>query len=176
MLSTLIDPWILYPVMAALKGPRYALSWRNYRRTVGVMIKVTDEVAGIISVEGRISKPMTARDLERLHHASVVSRRILTKAGCDPESIFVSRLRGTHPSATVRLGEMVDGNLQMAVKNLYVCDASVFPEALGQPTVLTIISFAKRLSEHLLREVIRPEATGAGLSAATKAKRQRAST
>jgi choline dehydrogenase-like flavoprotein len=71
---------------------------------------------------------------------------------------------------------MVDGDLQTAVKNLYVCDASVFPEALGQPTVLTIISFAKRLSEHLLREVIRPEATGAGLSAATKAKRQRAST
>jgi choline dehydrogenase-like flavoprotein len=154
MLSTLIDPWILYPVMAALKGPRYALSWRNYRRTVGVMIKVTDEVAGTISVEGRISKPMTTRDRERLHHASVVSRRILTKAGCDPESIFVSRLRGTHPSATVRLGEMVDGDLQTAVKNLYVCDASVFPEALGQPTVLTIISFAKRLSEHLLHGVL----------------------
>jgi choline dehydrogenase-like flavoprotein len=49
---------------------------------------------------------------------------------------------------------MVDGNLQTATKNLYVCDASVFPEALGQPTVLTIISFAKRLSEHLLRGVL----------------------
>ena len=150
MLSTLIDPWIV-SIMAALKGPRYALSWRNYRRTVGVMIKVTDEVSGIISVEGRISKPMTVRDRERLHHASVVSRRILAKAGCDPDSMFMSRLRGTHPSATVRLGELVDGNLQTAVKNLYVCDASVFPEALGQPTVLTIISFAKRLSEHLLQ-------------------------
>jgi choline dehydrogenase-like flavoprotein len=154
MLSTLIDPWILYPIMAALKGPRYALSWRDYRRTVGVMIKVTDEVAGIISVEGRITKPMTSRDRERLHHASVVSRRILVKAGCDPESVFLSRLRGTHPSATVRLGEMVDDTLETSVKNLYVCDASVFPEALGQPTVLTIISFAKRLSEHLLHGVL----------------------
>ena len=154
MLSTLIDPWIVYPIMAALKGPRYALSWRNYRRTVGVMIKVTDEVSGIISVEGRITKPMTSRDRERLHHASVVARRILVKAGCDPESIFLSRLRGTHPSATVRLGEMVDQDLETTVKNLYVCDASVFPEALGQPTVLTIISFAKLLSEHLLRGVL----------------------
>jgi len=158
MLSTLVDPWALYPVMAALKGPRYALSWRNYRRTVGVMIKVTDEVAGIISVEGRISKPMTTRDQDRLHHASVVSRRILTKAGCDSESIFISRLRGTHPSATVRLGEMVDENLQTNVNNLYVCDASVFPEALGQPTVLTIISFAKRLSQHLLQGVLKQSA------------------
>jgi choline dehydrogenase-like flavoprotein len=155
MLSTLMDPWILYPVMAALKSPRRALSWRNYRRTVGVMIKVTDEVAGIISVEGRISKPMTTRDQDRLHHASVVSRQILTKAGCDSESIFISRLRGTHPSATVRLGQMVDENLQTNVNNLYVCDASVFPEALGQPTVLTIISFAKRLSQHLLQGALK---------------------
>jgi len=158
MLSTLIDPWILYPIMATLKGPRYGLTWRNYRRTVGLMIKVTDELSGFVSIEGRISKPMTARDRERLHHASVVCRRILVKAGCDPDSIYVSRLRGTHPSATVRLGEMVDGDLQTAVKNLYVCDASVFPEALGLPTVLTIISFAKRLSDHLLRTVLRPEA------------------
>jgi choline dehydrogenase-like flavoprotein len=166
MLSTLIDPWMLYPIMATLKGPRYLLSWRNYQRTMGVMIKVTDEVSGIVSVEGRISKPMTARDRERLHHATVVSRQILVKAGCDPDSIYVSRMRGTHPSATVRLGEMVDGDLQTAVRNLYVCDASVFPEALGLPTVLTIISFAKRLSDHLLRGVLRREAAPATASAA----------
>ena len=164
MLSTLIDPWFSYPIMATLKGPRYLLTWRNYRRTMGVMIKVTDEISGMISVEGRISKPMTARDQERLHHATVVSRRILVKAGCDPDSIFVSRLRGTHPSATVRLGEMVDADLQTTVGKLFVCDASIFPEALGQPTVLTIISFAKRLSDHLLRGVLRQEAAAATTS------------
>ncbi len=153
MLSTLIDPWVLYPIMATLKGPRHLLSWRSYRRTVGLMIKVTDELSGIVSIEGRVSKPLTARDRERLHHATVVCRRILVKAGCDPDSIYVSRLRGTHPSATARLGELVDADLQTAVRNLYVCDASVFPEALGLPTVLTIISFAKRLSDHLLRGV-----------------------
>jgi choline dehydrogenase-like flavoprotein len=165
MLSTLIDPWMLYPIMATLKGPRYFLGWRNYHHMVGVMIKVTDEVSGIVSVEGRISKALTARDRERLHHATVVSRQILVKAGCDPDSIYVSRLRGTHPSATVRFGEMVDGNLQTTVKNLYVCDASVFPEALGLPTVLTIISFAKRLSDHLLKGVPRREAAPAMASA-----------
>ena len=130
------------------------------------MIKVTDELSGMVSIEGRISKPMTARDRERLHHATVVSRQILVKAGCDPDSIYVSRLRGTHPSATVRLGEMVDRDLQTAVKNLYVCDASVFPEALGLPTVLTIISFAKRLSDHLLQGVLRREAARATAAAA----------
>ena len=165
MLSTLIDPWISYPIFATLKGPRYLLTWRNYRRTVGVMIKVTDEISGIVSIERRISKSLTERDRARLHHATVVSRQILVKAGCDPDSIFVSRLRGTHPSATVRLGEMVDNDLQTSVKNLYVCDASVFPEALGLPTVLTIISFAKRLSDHLLRGVSRPDVVPAAAAA-----------
>jgi choline dehydrogenase-like flavoprotein len=163
MLSTLIDPWVLYPILTALKGPRRVLSWRNYRRTVGVMIKVTDEVSGAVSMEKRlrISKPMTERDQGRLEHATGVARSVLIKAGCDPDSIFVSPLRGTHPSATVRLGELVDSDLQTSVKNLYVCDASVFPEALGQPTVLTIISFAKRLSRHLLEEVLSEGRSGA---------------
>jgi choline dehydrogenase-like flavoprotein len=52
----------------------------------------------------------------------------------------------------VRIGEMLDTNLQTGVKNLYVCDASTFPEALCRPTVLTIISLGKRLSDHILSE------------------------
>ena len=164
MLSTLIDPWMLYPIMATLKGLRRAFGWRNYRRTVGVMIKVTDEVSGTVSggKRLRISKPMTERDRERLEHATGVATRILVKAGCDAGSVFVSPLRGTHPSATVRLGELVDQDLQMSVNGLYVCDASVFPEALGQPTVLTIISFARRLSRRLLEGVFSKERTGLG--------------
>jgi choline dehydrogenase-like flavoprotein len=62
---------------------------------------------------------------------------------------------------------MVDTDLQTSVKNLYVCDASVFPEALGQPTVLTIISFAKRLSDHLLGGVLRDEAPAPAAAATT---------
>jgi choline dehydrogenase-like flavoprotein len=57
----------------------------------------------------------------------------------------------------VRIGEMVDTNLQAQVKNLYVCDASTFPEALDRPTVLTIIGLGKRLSDHLLATVFRRE-------------------
>ena len=30
-----------------------------------------------------------------------------------------------------------------------MCDASVFPRALGRPTVLTIIALARRLAEKL---------------------------
>lgn len=153
MLSTLIDPWLLYPLITALKGPRYPLTWPRWNRTLGVMIKVTDEVAGGIAGEHDISKPMTERDQARFDHAIGVSRQILVRAGCAPDTIFVTPIRGTHPSATVRIGEMLDADLQTRVKNLYVCDASTFPRALGRPTVLTIISLARRLSRHLLTNV-----------------------
>jgi choline dehydrogenase-like flavoprotein len=35
------------------------------------------------------------------------------------------------------------------VRNLYVCDASVFPEALGRPTVLTILALGRRLARSI---------------------------
>jgi choline dehydrogenase-like flavoprotein len=153
MLSTLVDPWILYPIINAFKGIKYPFTWFRYGRAMGLMIKIKDELSGGVNLEGRASKPLTPRDRYRLNHASIVSRKILVKAGCDPDSIFVGPLRGTHPCATVRIGEMLDENLRTELENLYVCDASCFPEALDRPTVLTIIGLARRLSEHLLHGV-----------------------
>jgi len=103
-------------------------------------------------MEGKIRKPMTENDLNRLNHASNLCRKILVKAGCEPDSIFITPLRGTHPSGTVRIGELLGTQLQTKIKNLYVCDASCFPEALDRPTVLTIIALAKRLARHLLNK------------------------
>ena len=154
MLSTLIDPWLLYPIITALKGPGYPFTWPRWGRTLGVMIKIKDEISGGITIEGEISKPMTERDQFKLNHAAIVCRRILVKAGADPDTVFVTPLRGTHPSGTVRLGQMLDQNLQTEAKNLYVCDASTFPEALDRPTVLTIIGLGMRLTEHLLKDVL----------------------
>ena len=150
MLSTLIDPWLLYPIITMLKGPRYPLTWPRWRRTLGIMIKIKDDISGGITLEGEISKPMTDRDGFRMNHAAIVARRILIRAGADPDTIFLTPLRGTHPSWTVRLGQLLDDNLQTDVKNLYVCDASTFPEALDRPTVLTILGLGKRLAAHLL--------------------------
>lgn len=159
MLSALIDPWLYYPIIMFAKGIRYPFTWVNYPRTMAIMIKVKDEISGGITVEGKISKPTTPQDRYRLNHASIVCREILIKAGCDPDSIFVGPLRGTHPCGTVKIGEMLDTNLQTEVKNLYVCDASSFPEALDRPPVVTIIALAKRLSDHLLNTVFGEEAT-----------------
>ena len=149
MLSTLMDPWLLYPLINSLKGLKYALTWPRWNHILGVMIKLKDDISGGVFPDGRISKPLTANDRSRLAQAEEVCRKILIEAGADRPSIFMTPLRGTHPSGTVRLGTLVDRDLQTETRGLYVCDASVFPEALDRPTVLTIIGLAKRLAKHL---------------------------
>ncbi len=149
MLSTLLDPWLLYPLIAARSHWTRFFTWYKWNRVLGVMIKLKDEISGGVFPDGRISKPLTNSDLERLQGAEELCRRILIEAGADSAQIFRTPLRGTHPSGTVRLGEMLDDNLQTRIKGLYVCDASVFPEALARPTVLTIQSLALRLVDHL---------------------------
>jgi choline dehydrogenase-like flavoprotein len=150
MLSTLIDPWLLYPLITVLKGPQYPLTWPRWNHTLGVMIKLKDSISGGVFSDGKISKPFIGNDRERQQEAEQVCRKILKAAGADPSTMFMTPLRGTHPSGTVRIGVMLDENLQTEITGLYVCDASTFPEALARPTVLTIIGLGKRLAKHLI--------------------------
>lgn len=152
MLSTLTDPWLLYPLAAVRKGIGPALAWLQWNRLLGIMIKVKDDISGGIYPDGKIRKPLTADDNERLNQAYEVCKRILIEAGVERSSIFMRPMIGTHPSGTVRIGDVVDSNLKTEIDGLYVCDASVFPEALDRPTVLTIIGLAKRLAKTLLGE------------------------
>jgi len=149
MLSTLTDLWLMYPLAAVRKGFGPALSWLHWNRMLGVMIKLKDDISGGIYPDGRIRKPLTASDHDRLQTAYQVCRRILVEAGAKKSSIYMRSLIGTHPSGTVRIGDMLDRQLKTEIDGLYVCDASVFPEALDRPTVLTIIGLAKRLATYL---------------------------
>ena len=149
MYSTLVDPWLMYPIIMAVKGATWPLTWPRWGHTLGVMIKVRDEVSGGIDARGRVSKGLSSTDALRLERAEEVARRILVAAGCRTDSLIRTPLRGTHPSATARIGDVVDAELGTGVRGLYVCDASVFPEALGRPTVLTILALARRLARRL---------------------------
>lgn len=158
LFSTLIDPWLNYPIVMLRKGPAYPLTWHRWGRTLGVMIKLKDEISGYVRAQKRgftVSKGLTDHDRQRLAAAEAVAGRILRQAGCDPHTIFTTPLRGTHPSGTVRLGEMLTADLETEIRNLYVCDASVFPEALARPTVLTIIALGKRLATRLINHTAR---------------------
>jgi choline dehydrogenase-like flavoprotein len=43
----------------------------------------------------------------------------------------------------------VDTNLETKFRNLYCCDASVMPAALGLPVVWTVAALGKRLAHRL---------------------------
>jgi len=150
MLSTLTDPMLMYPLAAVRKGIRPFLHSARWSKLLGIMIKLKDDISGGIYPDGKIRKPLTADDNERLSHAFDVCRQILVEAGARKDTIFMRPFIGTHPSGTIRIGEMLDTDLQTEIKGLYVCDASVFPEALDRPTVLTILGLGKRLAQHLV--------------------------
>ncbi|MEO5511295.1 MAG: FAD-dependent oxidoreductase [Longimicrobiales bacterium] len=149
MYSTLLDPWLMYPLILARQGFARPMTWGRWAHTLGVMIKLTDDVSGGLDDRGGISKGLTIADKRKLDRAVEVATAILHRTGCKGDSIFTTPLRGTHPCATVRIGELLDTNLATSLPGLHVCDASVFPRALGRPTVLTILALARRLARRL---------------------------
>jgi choline dehydrogenase-like flavoprotein len=148
--STLIDPWLMYPIVMLTKGPRHTLSWPRWSRTVGIMIKLKDEVSGEVRPDGTVVKGKTAGDERRLGEAERTARKLLREVGCAADSLVTTPLRGTHPASTARIGAVVDQDLSTEIGGLSVCDASVFPEALARPTVLTILALGGRLANQML--------------------------
>jgi len=158
LLSNLIDPWAMHVIMTGIASPLRLPQTLRFASAFGIMVKIGDERRGVISVDGRISKPLSERDRRRLNRGIAVAEEILQRAGCDPRSLMVGPVRGAHPGGTARIGDVVDHDLQTRIRNLYVCDASAIPEALDLPVVLTVIALGKRLADHLLASGARPRA------------------
>ena len=76
-----------------------------------------------------------------------MARDILAAAGAT--HVFQSRHFAAHPGGSVRIGDGVDSDLQAGAANLFVCDASVIPQAWGLPPTLTLLCLGTRLGEHL---------------------------
>ena len=118
-------------------------------RTLGLMVKITDERTGRVDATGTVSKGVTGQDQDRLDAGVAVAQEILIEAGARPDSIIVTKVQGAHPGGTAAIGEVVDRELRTSVEGLYVGDASVLPESAGLPPILTIVSLAKRLARQL---------------------------
>jgi len=114
------------------------------------MVKVKDELGGRLTERGGVRKKLSAADRAKLLHGYENAKRILREAGAT--DIYKTWYLASHPGGTVKIGQLVDANLETAYRNLYVCDCSVIPEAWGLPPVLTIIGLGKRLARHLAAE------------------------
>jgi choline dehydrogenase-like flavoprotein len=119
------------------------------RRMIGMMVKIADEPVGCLHPDGRIAKPVTARDRSRLSRGCSVIEQILLETGIRTDSIVRTRVQGAHPGGTAAIGRVVDSDLRTEIAGLFVCDASVLPEAPGLPPIVTIVALAKRLAKAL---------------------------
>ncbi|MBI5116065.1 GMC family oxidoreductase [Candidatus Poribacteria bacterium] len=149
-LGVIMEPKWLFALNLIKRSPRNLPLAFNYRKMVGILVKVKDDLSGRVYPDGSVSKGLGEQEWARLNKGIGVAKEILRAVGCPERTLIVSEAKGAHPSGTCRIGHAVTKDLETGIKNLYACDASVFPEALDRPTVLTILGLGKRLSRHIL--------------------------
>jgi len=123
-------------------------------RTMGLMIKIADDDAGRVNIDGTIHKPVTENDRKKLNKGEEISREILLQAGVTPDSFYTTNVRSAHPGGTAGIGRILNSDQESEIKRLFVSDASVFPKAPGAPPVLTIVALSKTFSKKLVSEYL----------------------
>lgn len=145
-------------VMTDMTVPR-ALHWslnaqigrldqlHRHKKTLQIMVKIKDRLGGRITDSGGIRKRITEADKQKFASGYAGARDILTKAGA--RDIHRSWYLAAHPGGSAKIGHIVDTDLKADIERLYVCDASVLPEAWGVPPTFSLIALGKRLGAHL---------------------------
>ncbi len=145
------DGYILSPYMDWLSF-FFNRQWRKpMGGMVSMMIKMADEEQGSVE-RGKVRKTLTVRDQEILRHGVEDCREILLRMGCPPGDIVLGTLNSGHPGGMLPLTSAEADTLHHAFLpgNLFVADASLLPESLGLPPILTIMALARRISRHII--------------------------
>ncbi len=116
--------------------------------TLGIMIKLADSTTGSISKQ-ELRKTLTPLDQERLNGAVETGKEILRRFGAKDQDIFLGTINAGHPGGMLPLTarEAESFHHDRLPENLYVADATLIPESLGNPPILTIVAIAKRISK-----------------------------
>lgn len=117
---------------------------------MSLMIKLADVPQGESTAKG-IQKSLVEEDKERLQDAVSVCSEILEQVGVDKKDTFLGTLNAGHPGGMFPLTEAEAETLHhdCLPPNLHLADASLFPNSLGNPPILTIMAFAKRIAKSL---------------------------
>ena len=142
------EGYILSPYMDYLSF-FFNKDWRKpITGLVSMMIKLADEEKG--GFNGRkLKKSMTERDNEIMDKAVEQCREILERLGVPREEQFLGTLNAGHPGGMLPLTEAERESLHSPLlpENLYVADATILPQAMGYPPILTIMALAKKISK-----------------------------
>jgi len=141
------DGYILSPYMDYLSF----FFKKNWRRPMGdiasIMIKLADEETGSVS-RRRIDKVMTETDRRNMKRAVSQCREILAEMGIPKKEQFLGLLNAGHPGGMLPLTAAEKDTLHdpSLPDNLYVADATILPEAPGNPPMLTIMALAAKIA------------------------------
>jgi choline dehydrogenase-like flavoprotein len=151
------DGFILSPYFDYLS---YLLepAWKAPARDlVGVMIKIADSNAGAVSPAG-VEKGLSDMDRSRLDEGVALCHEILLRFGVEDGRTFPGTLNAGHPGGTVPLtaAEITTMHPSRLPENVYIADATLLPQALGNPPILTIVAIAKRVARVCVEQVTTP--------------------
>ena len=124
-------------------------SWRySASDTLSLMIKLADSSTGSID-KNSINKTLTGIDKERLQEGVGICREILGRFGIKKDDIFLGTINAGHPGGMLPLTsqEAETFHNPRLPENLYVADATLFPESLGNPLILTIMAMARKVGK-----------------------------
>lgn len=150
------EGFILAPFLDTPFSLKSAVPLRHFLKTChrntmfGIMVKIKDDCVGKVHSNGTIEKFVTPNDSIKLEKGCAIAKEILIKTGAKSKSIMITITRGAHPGGTAAIGKVVNINQETEIKNLFISDASVLPEAPGLPPILTLIALSKRLSKQLV--------------------------
>jgi len=127
-------------------------SWRYLASdTLSLMIKLADSSTGSID-KNNIDKTLTGIDKERLQEGVGICREILDNFGIKKDDIFLGTINAGHPGGMLPLTskEAETFHNPRLPENLYVADATLFPESLGNPPILTIMAMARKAAKIII--------------------------
>jgi choline dehydrogenase-like flavoprotein len=146
----IISPYFDYLSFFFNKNWRYPAS-----DTLVMMIKLADSSTGSIDNKS-VKKALKSIDQERLNEGVALCREILCRYGTKKENIFLGTINGGHPGGMLPLTiqETDTFHSPKLPENLYIADATLFPESLGNPPIFTIMAIAKRVSKIIMERFV----------------------
>ena len=141
------DGYILSPYFDPLSY-FFNKDWRPPAGDIlSLMIKLADAPVGKVD-GGRVSKPLTHEDTERLGEAAGLCREIFGRLGVRADDLIFGTLNAGHPGGSLPLRPETAASLHdpRLAGNLYIADATLLPRALGAPPIMTIMALARKVA------------------------------
>ena len=148
------EKYILSPYMDWLSF-FFNKQWRKPMDGIAsLMIKLADVEQGDVHA-GHMTKTLTTTDHQYLKRGVEECREVLLRMGARKEDIFLGTLNAGHPGGMLPLtaAEAETLHSPLLPPNLYIADATILPQALGLPPILTIMALAMRIAKIIISDM-----------------------